>query len=60
MTGCRAHPASYPVGTGIKQLGCEADHSPPSMAEIKNMKNCVSIPPYIFIVWACVKHRDNY
>jgi hypothetical protein len=35
-----AHPASYPVGTrdhslGEKWLGCEADLSPPSSAEIK-------------------------
>jgi hypothetical protein len=35
-----AHPVSYPVGTrgsfpGGKAAGCEADHSPPSSAEVK-------------------------
>jgi hypothetical protein len=40
-TGSRTHPASYPVGTGadfpeIKRPGREADHSPPSSAEVKN------------------------
>jgi hypothetical protein len=35
-----AHPASYPVGTrdsfpGVKRPGREADHSPPSSAEVK-------------------------
>jgi len=35
-----AHPASYPVDTGtlslgVKQLGHEADHSPPSRAKVK-------------------------
>jgi hypothetical protein len=38
--GSRAHPASYPVGTrgffpGVKRPGREADHSPPSSAEVK-------------------------
>jgi hypothetical protein len=36
-----AHPASYPMGTrvfflGIKRPGCEADHSSPSSAEVKD------------------------
>jgi hypothetical protein len=40
-TGFRARLASCTVGTGgcfpgIKRLGREADHSPPSYAEIKN------------------------
>jgi hypothetical protein len=26
------------MGTGLKRLGCEADHLPPSSAEIKNVK----------------------
>jgi hypothetical protein len=35
-----AHPASHPVGNrgsfpGGKAAGCEADHSPPSSAEVK-------------------------
>jgi hypothetical protein len=40
QTGSRAHPASYPVGTGNtfpggKGQGCEAGLSPPSSAEVK-------------------------
>jgi hypothetical protein len=40
-TGPGGHPASYPMGTrgsfhGVKQPGHEADHSPPSSAEVKN------------------------
>jgi hypothetical protein len=42
QTGSGAHPASYPMGTrgsfpgGKAQPGCDADHSPPSSAEVKN------------------------
>jgi hypothetical protein len=55
QNGSGAHPASYPVGTralslGVKQLGLEADHSPPSSVEVKE---CVelyfhspSLPPW--------------
>jgi hypothetical protein len=37
-----AHPASYPMGSGgsfpeVKRPGREADHSPPTSAEVKNM-----------------------
>jgi hypothetical protein len=40
QTTSGAHPASYPRGTralslGVKWVGHEADHSPPSSAEIK-------------------------
>jgi hypothetical protein len=38
--GSGTHPASYPMGTralslGVKRQGREADHSPPSSAEVK-------------------------
>jgi hypothetical protein len=41
QNGSGAHPASYPMGTrgsfpGAKRLEHEADHSPPSSAEVKN------------------------
>jgi len=41
QTGAGAHPASSPMGTGMLSLGvkwleCEADHTPPSSAEVKN------------------------
>jgi hypothetical protein len=43
-----AQPSSYPMGTGgfsqwIKRLGREADHSPPTSAEVK--KRGLIIPP---------------
>jgi hypothetical protein len=46
-TGSGSHPASYPMGTGalflgIKRPGTEADHSPPSSAEVKKAG---AIPP---------------
>jgi hypothetical protein len=42
QTGSGAHPASYPMGTGGSfpggkaRPGSDADHSPPSSAEVKN------------------------
>jgi hypothetical protein len=40
QTSSGAHPASYPMGpgalsTGVKRQGREADHSPPTNAEVK-------------------------
>jgi hypothetical protein len=36
QTGSGAHPASYPVGAGGKaRPGRDADHSPPSSAEVR-------------------------
>jgi hypothetical protein len=34
---------------GVKQLGYEVDHSPPSSAEVKNEWSCTSVPPYAFM-----------
>jgi hypothetical protein len=50
QTGSGAHPASYPavpeaLSLGVKQPGCEADHSPPSSAEVKDVWSCFSTPP---------------
>jgi hypothetical protein len=41
QTGSKAYPASSPMGAGntfpgVKRLGREADHSPPSSSEVKN------------------------
>jgi len=33
------------LSQGVKQLGHEADHSPPSSAEVKNMWSYTSVPP---------------
>jgi hypothetical protein len=50
QNGSGAHPASYPMGTGDLSLGvkwpvCEADHSPPSSAEVKNAWSYTSTLP---------------
>jgi hypothetical protein len=42
-TGSGAHPASYLMG--IMRQGHEADHSPPSSAEVKNAWSYNSTPP---------------
>jgi hypothetical protein len=33
----------------VKLLGCEADHYPPTTAEVKKMWIYTSIPPYAFM-----------
>jgi hypothetical protein len=48
--GSGAHPVSYRMGTRalsleVKQPACEADHSPPSSAEVKNAWSYTSTPP---------------
>jgi hypothetical protein len=52
QTDSGAQPASYPMGTrgsfpGVKRPGREADHSPPSSAEVKEwllwMMNCKDV-----------------
>jgi hypothetical protein len=51
QTGSGAHPASYPMGTGGSFPGCkarpgrDADHSPPSNAEVKMSRSYTSSPP---------------
>jgi hypothetical protein len=44
QTGSEVHPASYPMGTerGKARPGRDADHSPPSSAEVKLVG---AIPP---------------
>jgi hypothetical protein len=73
-----AIPASYAVDTGavsvgVKWLGHEADHLPPSYAEVKNAWGYTNTPPYVFIAWCLIitqgyifvalclaKHRDKF
>jgi hypothetical protein len=47
-------PTSYPMGTGalspgVKRQGREADHSPPTSAEMKKMWIYTSTPTYVFM-----------
>jgi hypothetical protein len=45
---------------GVNQLGCEADHSYPSIAKVNDAWSYTSTPIYIFMAWYLAKHRDNY
>jgi hypothetical protein len=53
QTGSGAHPASYPMGTGgpfpggKARPGRDADHSPPSSAEVKNEKELYLLFPHV-------------
>jgi hypothetical protein len=38
------------LARGVKQPVCEADHSPPTSAEVKNTWIYTSTPPYFFMV----------
>jgi hypothetical protein len=65
QNGSEAHPASYPMVTrgsfpGVKRPGREADHSPPSSAEVKNAWSYTSTPQFVFIAWCLVKHRHKF
>jgi hypothetical protein len=44
---------------GVKLLGREADHFPPSLAEVKNLWSYTSTPQYDFMEWGLVKYRNN-
>jgi hypothetical protein len=54
QTGSGVHRTSYTVGTGgsfpgVKRPVREADHSPPTSAEVKKMWIYTSTPPYAFM-----------
>jgi hypothetical protein len=48
------------LSMGVKRPEREADHSPPSSAEVKNTWSYTSTPQYVFMAWCLVKHRDNF
>jgi hypothetical protein len=53
QTGYGVHPISYPMGTagsfpGVKRPGREADHLPPTSAEVKKTWIYTCAPPYAF------------
>jgi hypothetical protein len=43
----------------VKRPVREADHSPPSSAEVKNAWGYTSTPQYVFMAWCTDKDRDN-
>jgi hypothetical protein len=52
-------PAQTPIQwvQWVKWLGCEADHSPPSSAEVKNVWSYTFIPQYAFMAWCLIKQE---
>jgi hypothetical protein len=44
------------LSLGVKRQEREADHSPPSSAEVKNAWSYTSTPPYVFMTWCLIKH----
>jgi hypothetical protein len=54
-----SHPASYPVGTRGSFPGGEADHLPPSSAEVKNAWSYTSTPQYAFMAWCSLKAQGH-
>jgi hypothetical protein len=56
----RALGPSRPPTPAVKRPGHEADHFLPSSAEVKNLRSCISLLQYVFMVWCSVKHRDNF
>jgi hypothetical protein len=47
------------LSLGIKQLGCKADYSHPSHADVKNMLDHLQ-SLYVFMMLCLVKHRDSF
>jgi hypothetical protein len=43
----------------VQRSGCEADRSPPSNAEFKNVWSCTFIPSHGFMAWRLVKSGYN-
>jgi hypothetical protein len=61
--GPGAHPASFPVGTGVvssgvKLPGSEANNSPPS-AEVKNAWSYTSNSSYVCLAWCLIKRQGQ-
>jgi hypothetical protein len=59
--GSGAHPAPYPMGTGVlspgeKWPGRGADHLPPSSAEVKNGG---TMPP-LADTWCLIKNTEHF
>jgi hypothetical protein len=56
--------ASFPVGaeilsSGVKQPGCEANHSLSFSDEVMSEWSYTFTPPYVCIVWCLVKHQPQ-
>jgi hypothetical protein len=47
------------LSLGVKQPGCEADHSLLSSAKVKSVELYLH-SPYIFMAWCLRQHRDKF
>jgi hypothetical protein len=47
------------LSLGIKRPEHEADHSPPSSTEVKNVWSYTSTPQYAFMEWCSVKAQEH-
>jgi hypothetical protein len=48
------------LSLGVKRPEREADHSPPSSAEVKNSWSYTATAQYVFMAWCLVNHKDNF
>jgi hypothetical protein len=48
------------LSLGLKWPGDEANHSPPSKAEVRNEWSYNSTPPYVFMAWCLIKQRIHF
>jgi hypothetical protein len=58
------HPTSYTMGTvgffpGVMRPGREADHSPPTSAEVKKVWIYTSTPPYSFMAYCLISYAHG-
>jgi hypothetical protein len=47
------------LSLGVKHPVSEADHSPPSSAEVKNARSYTSTPQYAFMAWCSIKAQGQ-
>jgi len=55
--GLRSHVYRGLFPQGVRRQGREPDHSPKSIAEVKNAEWWTSTPPYVFMWWCLIKYR---
>jgi len=48
------------ISAEVKRAGREADHIISTSVEGKNAWSYTTIPPYYFMVWCSVKHKENF
>jgi hypothetical protein len=59
-TQCPIQRAQGAVFLEVQKPGRETDHPAPTSAEVKKTWICTSAPPYAFMTYCLIKHRDNF